>query len=138
MLSKSKFLLCSVLISSLAWGNSTRVSDPQLADLFSGKDIFFDMREKQQTKGWDSAHFRFLADGNMIGYLFSSDFLSAKTPDNDVDNGSWIIRDNELCIHWNQWDGSTENCYAIYLDDKIYVAKSDSQGLFKGEFDPQY
>ena len=131
-------LLAGVLCSSLAWSNTERVADNQLTDLFEGKDIFFDMRDKDQAQGWDSAHFRFLEQGNMIGYLFSADFLSTKTPSSDVDNGIWEIRNNMICIQWSQWENSAENCYAIYLDDNAYIAKSDSQGLFKGEFDPQY
>ncbi len=135
----NKSILCATfLCSSLAWSYSARIDDNQLVDLFAGKDIFFEMRDKDQTQGWDSAHFRFLEKGNMVGYLFSADFLSTKIPGNDVDNGFWKVKDNMICIQWSQWENSVENCYAIYLDDKTYIAKSDSDGLFNGEFDPQY
>ena len=131
-------IICASVFALPALSYSTRISDAELAYLFTGKDIFFDMRNKDKTQGWDSAHLRFLDDGNLVGYLFSSDLLSLKQPGNDIDNGIWEINDNMLCIHWSQWDQSQRNCYAIYLSDDIYQAKSDSQGLLKGEFDPQY
>ena len=131
-------IICVNVFSLPALSYSTRISDAELTHLFTGKDIFFDMRNKDQTQGWDSAQIRFLDDGNLVGYLFSSDFLSLKQPGNDIDNGIWEINDNMLCVHWSQWDESQRHCYAIYLSDDVYLAKSNSQGLLKGEFDPQY
>ena len=96
------------------------------------------MRDKEMTQGWDSAHIRFLDGGNMVGYLFSADLLSVKQPNNDVDNGIWEINENELCVHWSRWDQNKKHCYAIYISDDVYEAKSITQGLLKGEFDPQY
>ena len=139
MLRKNKIWILSVmLISCFSWASTARLADIELVNLFQGKDIFFDMREKDNTTGWDSAHFRFLDNGDMVGYLFSSDFLSTKSPNNDVDGGLWLIRENMVCILWSQWNESVENCYSIHLNDDIYVAQSDGGGLFKGEFDPQY
>ena len=133
--------ICLMLVIGFALpalSYSTRISDDALQNLFAGKAIFFDMRKKEMTQGWDSAHVRFLDDGNMVGYLSSSDLLSLKQPGNDIDNGIWEINDNMLCIHWSQWDESQRHCYAIYLNDDVYMAKSDFQGLLKGEFDPQF
>ena len=126
------------LPSTSGWSYSTRISDHQLSQLIQGKDIFFDMRKKEQTQGWDSAQLRFLEDGNLVGYLFSTDFLAAKQPANDIDNGIWEIDNNMLCIHWSQWDENKQHCYAIYLNDDVYLAKSENTGLMAGEFDPQY
>ena len=131
-------LLLGAGLTSTASGYSTRISDSQLLRLFEGKNIFFDMRGKSDTQGWDSAHIRFLDDGNLVGYLFSADLLSLKEPSNDIDNGIWEIDDNRLCIHWSQWDQNTRHCYAIFLNDDVYLAKSETLGLLKGEFDPQY
>ena len=131
-------LILFTLNSTVVLGYSTRISDQALINVFYGKDVFIEMDKKQGQDGWDTAHWRFNKSGNITGYLFSSNLFSVKSPINDVDNGIWEIRDDNLCIQWADWENGEEHCYSIYLNDDLYVAKSDSGLFLKGEFTPQY
>jgi hypothetical protein len=131
-------LILSAWNCSAALGYSTRISDQALVNVFYGKNVFIEMDKKQGQEGWDTARWQFNKDGNITGYLFSSNLLSLKSPQNDIDNGIWEIKDNNLCIQWAAWEDGEEHCYSIFLNDDLYIAKSDSGSFLAGEFAPQY
>ncbi len=140
---RSSSVLCTTLVivtlnCSIALGYSARITDQSLVNIFYEKDIFIEMDKKQGQVGWDTARLSFKQNGNITGRLYSLNLLLVKSPINDIDNGMWEIRDDNLCIQWAVWEDGEEHCYSIYLSEDIYIAKSDSGLLMKGEFMPQY
>lgn len=126
--------LASPLFSTPSWGYYTeQIAGYKLENLFSDKNVYFSMKGKDETSGWDSARWEFESNGNVTGFLSTSQYTATKNPVRVIDDGIWEIKDQKLCVQWARWDEGNLNCYSIILDDDGYSAK-DSSGLLKGTF----
>ena len=108
------------------------VDGANLSNLFSDGDVVFQLSGRD-APGWVSAQWRFLPDGSLTGYLFSSAYIPGRKPLKGLDNGGWWVKGNKLCVQWSEWSDGEKRCYEISGKGAEYTASGD-KGMLAGRF----
>lgn len=101
----------------------------KLKGLISGSQISF---VRSEGIGRHEARWTFRPSGRVEGAAFVSEGGGGENTRSLQDRGKWWIKDEVLCIRWNQWDKARTRCYGIIpVGGKIYQAKGGG-GIFAG------
>ncbi len=118
----------------LARANLRKIVKPQVAasdklkGLISGSQISF---IRSEGIGHHEARWTFRPSGRVEGAAFVSEGGGGENTHSLQDRGKWWVKDEVLCIRWNQWDKARTRCYGIIsVRGNIYQAKGG--GIFAG------
>ena len=103
----------------------------KLKGLISGSQVSF---TRTEGVGRHEARWTFRPSGRVEGAAFVSEGGDGENLRSLQDRGKWWVRDQNLCIRWNQWDKARTRCYGIVsVRGKTYQAKGGG-GVFAGTF----
>lgn len=121
----------------LARAQQPKIENPKVAafgklkGLISGSQISF---VRSGGIGRHEARWTFRPSGRIEGAAFVSDGGAGENTRSLQDRGKWWVKNEALCIRWNQWDKARTRCYGIVsVKGKIYQAKGGG-GIFTGRF----